>query len=295
MTKAIARTVVLILFISGSLFAQERKVDSIILLSGQEVNAVITEVLPTEIKYQDAGNSSGPLTVMPKRLIKEIIYSNGTKEVFNSEAENGNSLKPNPSSGRAYQVYKGRLSDDPSAKEYTIEDLGNESTPTIFYGLDFTQAKLIGASGFRDPDIIVSKYFAGINEKMVLESRKFDFGKILKTRYYDVDLDMLMQVNASVSTIDLVVNNNYRLEDGTIDQLVNSYNPKQQEGIGLVIVVESLNKIRERGVFHFTLFDVKTKQVLRKVKVEGECGGMGFTNYWMNSVHKTLKEARRKL
>jgi len=295
MTKAIARTVVLILFISGSLFAQERKADTIILLSGQEVNAVITEVLPTEIKYQDAGNPSGPLTIMPKRLIKEITYSNGTKEVFNSAAVNGNNLKPNPSSGRAYQVYKGRLSDDPTATEYTREDLGEKTTPTTFYGLDFTLAKLIGASGFRDPDIIVSKYFAGINEKMVLESNKFEFGKILKTRYYDVDLDMLMQVNASVSTIDLVVNNNYRLEDGAIDQLVNSYNPKQQEGIGLVIVVESLNKIRERGVFYFTLFDIKSKQVLRKVKVEGECGGMGFTNYWMNSVHKTLKKAGREI
>ena len=56
--------------------------DVIVLTSGDEVQAKVTEVLPTEVKYKKWGNLDGPMYTESKATIFMIKYENGTKEVF---------------------------------------------------------------------------------------------------------------------------------------------------------------------------------------------------------------------
>lgn len=56
--------------------------DIIVTREEKRIEAKITEVSDTEIKYRDANNPDGPLFVMGVDKISTIIYSNGTVKVF---------------------------------------------------------------------------------------------------------------------------------------------------------------------------------------------------------------------
>lgn len=59
--------------------------DVITLRSGDEIQAKITEVTPTEIKYKRFDNPDGPTFTINKSDAFMLKYENGTKDVFNEE------------------------------------------------------------------------------------------------------------------------------------------------------------------------------------------------------------------
>jgi hypothetical protein len=74
--------IVLGLFLSGSaLWAQ----DTILLTSGEEIAARVTEVGTDRISYKRFSNLDGPVYVIEKHKVFMIRYQNGEKEVFNEE------------------------------------------------------------------------------------------------------------------------------------------------------------------------------------------------------------------
>ncbi|MEP7168137.1 MAG: hypothetical protein ABI855_02080 [Bacteroidota bacterium] len=61
--------------------------DVIIMRSGDEVNAKVTEVNDNSIKYKKADNPEGPSYSVPKTDVFMIKYVNGTKDVFSTEKQ----------------------------------------------------------------------------------------------------------------------------------------------------------------------------------------------------------------
>lgn len=270
----------------------QNKIDTIFLTSGEEVLALVKEISPNEIKYKTASNPDGPMFVMPKSKIKSITFSNGVIEQYSNTPVS----RPIASTSRtssSINDYKGREFDDPNANSYDFSDRLLNETPLVYYGIDFTLVKFIGSSGFNDPAHIVDVYFDKINQKIVMEQDKYDMGILFRRKDYDIDLAMLSGRNRAVNPYDVVINSNHSLSEQDIDYLVSTYNPKQQEGIGLVIVMEALNKLRETGVMYFAFFDIKTKDVVYIYKASGEPSGFGITNYWMKPVYNALKSSKR--
>lgn len=69
----------LVMLLSASmLFAQ----DVITLRSGETINGKVAEVGTTEIRYYKADNADGPVYVASKSEVVQIVYANGTKDVF---------------------------------------------------------------------------------------------------------------------------------------------------------------------------------------------------------------------
>lgn len=280
------------MLVSASFLKGQSKADTIRLSSGESVLAVVKEITPEEIKYVSAGNPEGPLFVMPKSKILSITYSNGLKEEYRGAP----STLPSPStggSGQDYDNYVGRKSDDPNAREFGFEDRTNTSTPIVYYGIDFTLVKFVGSSGFSDPAHIVDIYLDKINQKIIMEQDNYDMGIFFRRRDFDIDLEMLSGRNRSLNPYEVVTNSNHNISEEQIRELVSTYNPQAQEGIGLVIVMESLDKLRERGTMYFTLFDIKTKKVVHTRKESGEPSGFGITNYWMKPVYEAINKLKR--
>jgi hypothetical protein len=284
---------VLLIAMSTAALKAQNAVDTIRLSSGETVLAVVKEITPDEIKYVVASNPDGPLFVMPKSKVQTITYSNGIKEEYSGTASTHASAGPSGNSSVNYDNYKGRTSTDPNAKEYEFGDRTNKSTPIVYYGIDFTLVKFIGSSGFNDPAKIVDEYLDKINQKIIMEQDNYDVGIFFRRRDFDIDLEMLSGRNRSINPYDVVTNSNHSISEEQIRELVSTYNPQAQEGIGLVIVMESLNKLRERGEMYFVLFDIKTKNVVHIRKESGEPSGFGITNYWMKPVYEAIKKLKR--
>ena len=291
--KKVLFNMVLLICLVLTAFAQNQAVDKITLTSGKEVSAIVKEILPSEIKYVASNNVDGPLITMPKKEIASIVYANGVEEVFSANQTLSGSSAPGISANKVFDSYKGRTSEDPNAKEFEFDDRRNSSTPIVNYGIDFTLVKFIGSSGFSDPSKIVDVYLEKINQKIIMEQDKYDMGIIFRRRDFDIDLDMLSGRNRSINPYEVVTNSNHTISEEQINGLVASYNPQAQEGIGLVIVMESLNKLRERGEMYFVLFDIKTKKVVHIRKESGEPSGFGITNYWMKPVYEAIKKLKR--
>lgn len=70
--------------------------DIITLRTGETINGKVAEVGTTEIRYYKADNADGPVYVANKSEVVQIVYANGTKDVFNTQASaNQNAVNQN--------------------------------------------------------------------------------------------------------------------------------------------------------------------------------------------------------
>lgn len=92
-----------ILFSASMLFAQ----DVITLRNGEIIAGKVAEVGTTEIRYYKADNADGPVYVTSKSDIVQIVYANGTKDVFNTQVP-ANQNAANQNYSRRYRRGYGR-------------------------------------------------------------------------------------------------------------------------------------------------------------------------------------------
>ena len=82
----------LVMLLSASmLYAQ----DVITLRSGETINGKVAEVGTTEIRYYKADNADGPVYVASKSEVVQIVYANGSKDVFNTQVNTNQNAKTN--------------------------------------------------------------------------------------------------------------------------------------------------------------------------------------------------------
>lgn len=72
-----------ILLSASYLYAQ----DVITLRTGEIINAKVAEVGISEIRYFKASNVDGPVYVVGKADISQIVYNNGNRDVFNTTTQ----------------------------------------------------------------------------------------------------------------------------------------------------------------------------------------------------------------
>lgn len=72
------------LFSASMLYAQ----DVLTLRSGETISGKVAEVGTTEIRYYKANNADGPVYVATKSEVVQIVYANGSKDVFNTQVNN---------------------------------------------------------------------------------------------------------------------------------------------------------------------------------------------------------------
>ncbi len=160
-----------------------------------------------------------------------------------------------------------------------------------WYGVDFTKTRMIGPEGFLDPDAIVNKYVhGGWNAVMKVEADKYDPGKPIGKKA-NIYFDVCNARNKKVTKDGLIIDGEYSITPDDVQAIISQYPKKADGGVGLVYIVESLNKRDKRAHIWMTFFDEKTGEVLLTEKVEGKAGGSGFRNYWLGAFHSVIKQS----
>jgi len=180
--------------------------------------------------------------------------------------------------------------------EIYAQDIGRViSTPEFnWYGLDFTEAKMIGSAGFTDSDAVVNKYInKGWNDLLKTEFKKFDPGKPMgkKAVHY---FEVCNERNKTVIEEGLIIDEEYNLLPKDIQDIVNEYPKISDGGMGLVYIVESFNKNDVKGYIWMTFFDEKTGEILLTERVAGAPKGFGFRNYWLGAVYEVMKLSKKQ-
>jgi hypothetical protein len=181
----------------------------------------------------------------------------------------------------------------------SVEDLfKNSPTKITWLGIDYSHVKLIGSfSNFNDntkitPEIIKNDYFVRWNELILKESNKYTIDKMFKKKDISYSIEGISAINAQadITTIEQAITPNYT--ESQLQQFVKNYYFNQSEGIGLLFVAESMNKIREEAIYHILAINLTNNEILLYDKFTTKPGGIGLRNYWASSYLKVIETIR---
>ena len=178
--------------------------------------------------------------------------------------------------------------------QHDMSKVFDKDSKLVWYGLDFTQAKMVGHAGFSDPYKIVNYYFTNWNELVNTEYEKYDVRKVMHRRDMIYNVDAIRNANQDVDSGDLVHGHTHKLDDSNIascDEALKT--EKDEDGVGMMMVVESFDKPAEKGTYHVVFFDIQSKDVIKSTKLTGAAGGFGFRNYWARTFKEVLEKIER--
>lgn len=169
-------------------------------------------------------------------------------------------------------------------------------TPITWLGIDFTNIKLLGKFSTLTKDSTKANFKAW-NDLIMDEKRKYDLNDAFYTKYVNYSVEHINKRNDSIKAERLFVSNANslnHLNPGAIQKTVNTYNLEGKEGLGLVFIVESFDKLKEKSTVWIAIIDMSTNEVLLTEKIVANPGGGGLKNYWARGFYNTINIIEEK-
>lgn len=174
-------------------------------------------------------------------------------------------------------------------------DMVRNSSSVTWFGLDYSEAYFIGSEGFADPYQIKNRYFKSWNNLILQEPEKYNIEKFYRKSNVEYDLSVVLKRNEGVDIYKRIVDDHSqasRLSESKIQEMIREYDIDfNSQGLGLVYIVESYDKILVKATYYVTFFDIASREVLETRKRESEPGGFGIRNYWASTYYKVMKTA----
>jgi hypothetical protein len=180
------------------------------------------------------------------------------------------------------------------AQTANLKDLFNNAdlTPT-FLGCDWTQVKVINDPA-ANPKILVDQVFQSINDLLLKESKKYD---VKGAFHQNSILNETTSVNARIASIDAstIASTNTadasRLQAADIQKVASGVDPKGNKGLGILFVVEALDKGNKEVTLWCTIVDLSSMKVLMTQRIVGKTGSaFGERNYWASGIHSCIEK-----
>ena len=181
-----------------------------------------------------------------------------------------------------------------ASRAQTLKDFfANESAPTTFLGVDFSLARVINDPNI-DPKGMVERVFPSINDLTVKEFKKYDVGSAFRHKTMDHDFTGVTKSNAGIDASTLSSTNTgdaTRLKEADIKSLVSHLDMGGKKGIGILLVVEGMDKTDKKVTLWATIVNMDTHTVLFTERVDGKTGsGFGERNYWASGIKSCIDD-----
>ncbi len=172
----------------------------------------------------------------------------------------------------------------------TAEEILNKDLPITFIGLDFSACK--GVALGCPSNEMVGKYIPAINQLLIVEPNKYDLNKAFKKTKIQNDFAETERLNAkiNVDSFQVLTSGNVApLDENKLAAMAKKYNMTGKSGVGLVFIVESLDKTTVTGTYHAVFFSMSDGKIIMNQKYQGRAMGFGMRNFWAASFYSILK------
>jgi hypothetical protein len=164
-------------------------------------------------------------------------------------------------------------------------------SPTIvYYGIDFTKAKMIGL-GDESPHKIRDEYFKAWNEITI----DMDLAKTFQKNSVAKDPNGISKLNFARETETLKSDKEIEFAKESIADMVKQMPVGQKKvGVGLVFIVQSFNKTAEAATVHVVFFDIADRTVLWQKKMTGKPSGGTAKSAWATALKDIFSQIEKK-
>lgn len=175
----------------------------------------------------------------------------------------------------------------------TFTEILNSEHPITYLGVDFGSAKFIGTMEDWQDENFLNTYTIEWNNfilKDVKEQHLISQTFRIKEKLIGYRGDITLIHNSNQSYTD---NIRYQqefsaFEENDLKAILDAYNLEGMNGIGLMVIVESLDAFADLGTMHFTLFKMDTKEIIYSERHSGKPFGHYMKRYWAESIHDVL-------
>ena len=142
---------------------------------------------------------------------------------------------------------------------------GDDNLDITFIGIDFTRTSYIGdTTGLNFSEI--KNLFNSINLLMKTEPNKFDINKAFRKKKMKTNISVTTEMNETINPEKVFSpegKNYVTFNQDTIRNIISKYKFNNSDtSIALVIVVERINKMKERASMWFTFFNKQTHELI---------------------------------
>jgi hypothetical protein len=172
---------------------------------------------------------------------------------------------------------------------------GASPDTVVWCGLDYSMVKMIGTMDFREPDQIFPNMLVAWNGLFMKEMLP-ELEKMAKS--VSTDLAAVEAKNEKASAKQVEHEDGSReekvaashIKEADIAEAVRAYKLKNDQGLGLVFIMDRLVKAQETGCMYVVFFDVASRRVVNSERVCAQAGGIGFRNFWFRPVKDAVKK-----
>lgn len=159
------------------------------------------------------------------------------------------------------------------------------------FGIDYTLAKVYGG---KETGYQYWITYEDINELFISKAKTFDIGKRLEIPIEVISLQAVNEANKAINPDEIKTEDpDYIPTEGQIADAVKKLPIRSlDEKFGIVIFCLSMNKKTDVGIYHFVIFNTKTRDIIEQWTNSGK--GLGFTlkQYWGHSVYQALRKIK---
>ncbi|MCE7056475.1 hypothetical protein LZF95_17455 [Algoriphagus sp. AGSA1] len=168
------------------------------------------------------------------------------------------------------------------------------ANPVTWIGIDYTQAKFVGADGFTDPADL-PRFLLAWNDFVITEPDKYDVKKALGSTDVNIDLTYTYEKNEAIDTKAMVQEEDHQLTQQEAEAVAKSYELSEVEGTVALLVAECYNKKLTRGSHWLILMDAQSSEILSAERFVEKPGGFGLRNYWARTIYELLKSKGKSI
>jgi hypothetical protein len=173
----------------------------------------------------------------------------------------------------------------------------NKETPLFYYGIDFTNIKVIDDAAINADDV-VSRQFNGINDVVVNEPKKYTIADAFRKSQLAHDLSFVSDRNKTTDPKKLTTttaSDFERLSQKDIEATVAKLKTGSNSGVGLLFVAEGLSKGKKAMSVWVTFIDSKTKKVLYTERMEAKMStAFSLRNQWASCIKNLIDDIDKK-
>ncbi|SMD32191.1 hypothetical protein SAMN04488029_0533 [Reichenbachiella faecimaris] len=167
-----------------------------------------------------------------------------------------------------------------------------ETTDLTWFGIDYTQCRMVGEEGFTDKKKIVEVYFNAWNDFVFTEKNKYDVAKYMMKDDVKFDLSLVKAKNTQVNPDSIVYDETATLVNDQVSALLIDYDFSKHKGLGAMLFAEYYSKRNLEASYFFVIFDIDSGELLLTKRYIIGPGGFGFRNYWASTFYNSLKNMK---